>query len=143
MTGAAFLPVGRIERAKLKVTKGEESLLVEGDPDSAYEVRCGKCFSLLHWTSRDGYFGVPYGTLIDEPTLKPMYHQFVGSKAPWYEILDDLPQHTRVLPLITNQQQCFRYPTPTETLAQASVAICERACCYPPNAAASFRPKCS
>ena len=22
-----------------------------------------------------------------------MYHQFVGSKAPWYEILDDLPQH--------------------------------------------------
>jgi hypothetical protein len=43
--------------------------------------------------SRDGYFGVPYGTLIDEPALKPMYHQFVGSKAPWYEILDDLPQH--------------------------------------------------
>ena len=32
MTGAAFLPVGRIERAKLEVTKGEESLLVEGDP---------------------------------------------------------------------------------------------------------------
>jgi hypothetical protein len=93
MTGAAFLPAGRIERAKLKVTKGEESLLVEGDADSAYEVRCGKCFSLLYWTSRDVYLGVPYGTLIDEPTLKPMYHQFVGSKAPWYEILDDLPQH--------------------------------------------------
>jgi hypothetical protein len=93
MTGAAFLPVGRIERAKLRVTQGEESLLVEGDLDSTYEARCGKCFSLLYWTSRDGYFGVPYGTLIDEPTLKPMYHQFVGSKAPWYEILDDLPQH--------------------------------------------------
>jgi hypothetical protein len=60
MTGAAFLPVGRIERAKLKVTKGEESLLVEGDLDSTYEVRCSKCFSLLYWTSRDGYFGVPY-----------------------------------------------------------------------------------
>jgi hypothetical protein len=93
MTGAAFLPVGRIERAKLRVTQGEESLLVEGDLDSTYEARCGKCFSLLYWTSRDGYFGVPYGTLIDEPTLKPMYHQFVGSKAPWYEILDVLPQH--------------------------------------------------
>ena len=93
MTGAAFLTVGRVERAKLKVTKGEESLLVEGDPDSAFEVRCSKCFSLLYWTSRDGYFGVPYGTLVDEPTLTPMYHQFVGSKAPWYQILDDLPQH--------------------------------------------------
>ena len=93
MTGAAFLPVGRIERGKLAVTKGAESLLVEGDLDASYEVRCGECFSLLYWTSSDGYFGVAYGTLADAPTLKPMYHQFVGSKAPWYEILDDLPQH--------------------------------------------------
>jgi hypothetical protein len=93
MTGAAFLPVGRIKRDKLRVTRGAESLLVEGDPDSTYEVRCSECFSLLYWTSRDGCFGVPYGTLNGEPTLKPTYHQFVGSKAPWYEILDDLPQH--------------------------------------------------
>jgi len=99
MTGAAFLPAGRIARDKLTVTKGAESLLVDGDPDSAYEVRCSECFSLLYWTSREGYFGVPYGTLVDEPMLKPMYHQFVGSKAPWYEILDDLPQHdTRPVP---------------------------------------------
>jgi hypothetical protein len=27
-----------------------------------------------------------------------MYHQFVGSKAPWYEILDDLPQHDQRAP---------------------------------------------
>ena len=93
MTGAAFLPVDRIGRGKLTVTKGAESLLVEGDPESDYEVRCGECYSLLYWTSHDEYFGVAYGTLIDEPRLKPMYHQFVGSKAPWYEILDDLPQH--------------------------------------------------
>ena len=38
MTGAAFLPAGRIEREKLTVTKGAESLLVEGDPESTYEV---------------------------------------------------------------------------------------------------------
>jgi hypothetical protein len=93
MTGAAFLPVGRIERGKLTVTKGAGSLLVEGEPESDYEVRCGECYSLLYWTSHDECFGVAYGTLTDEPTLKPMYHQFVGSKAPWYEILDDLPQH--------------------------------------------------
>ena len=93
LTGSAFLPTGRIEREELTVTKGAESLLVHGDPGVAFEVRCAKCFSLLYWTSRDGYFGVPYGTLIDEPTLKPTYHQFVGSKAPWYEIHDDLPQY--------------------------------------------------
>lgn len=28
-----------------------------------------------------------------EPTLKPVGHMFVGSKAPWHEILDDLPRH--------------------------------------------------
>jgi hypothetical protein len=93
MTGAAFFTAGRIARDKLMVTQGAESLLVDGDPDSTYEVRCSECYSLLYWTSRDNHFGVAYGTLIDAPTLKPRYHQFVGSKAQWYEILDDLPQH--------------------------------------------------
>ncbi|HTX46679.1 MAG TPA: hypothetical protein VMD48_10385 [Solirubrobacteraceae bacterium] len=36
---------------------------------------------------------MPYGSLIDEPDLKPTAHMFVGSKASWYEILDGLPQH--------------------------------------------------
>ena len=93
LTGSAFLPWGEIEREKLTVTKGAESLLVDGDPDGAYAVRCGECFSLLYWTPRESYFRVPYGTLVDEPTLKPTGHMFVGSKAPWHEILDDLPQH--------------------------------------------------
>jgi hypothetical protein len=46
MTGAAFLPVGRIERDKLTVTEGADSLLVGGDSDSAFEVRCSECFSI-------------------------------------------------------------------------------------------------
>ena len=91
-TGSAFLPWGEIEREKLRVTKGAESLLVEGDPDANHAMRCGRCWSLLYWT-RDGFVRVPYGTLIDEPALKPTAHMFVGSKAPWHEILDDLPQH--------------------------------------------------
>ena len=91
-TGSAFLPWGEIEREKLRVTKGADSLLVEGDPDATHAIRCGHCRSLLYWT-RDRYVRVPYGTLVDAPTLKPMAHMFVGSKAPWYDILDDLPQH--------------------------------------------------
>jgi hypothetical protein len=92
-TGAAFSSVGQIGRDKLAVTTGAESLFVQGDPDSTYEVRCSKCFTLLYWAYPDGSISVPYGTLNDEPTLRPTHHQFVGSKAPWYEILDDLPQH--------------------------------------------------
>ena len=88
-----ILALGEIEPEKLSVTKGAGSLLVEGDPDASHAVRCGECFSRLYWTGYEGKIRVPYGSLIDEPALKPAAHMFVGSKAPWYEILDDLPQH--------------------------------------------------
>jgi hypothetical protein len=32
------------------------------------------------------------GSLIDSPTIRPTAHIFVGSKAPRFEITDDLPQ---------------------------------------------------
>ena len=92
-TGSAFLPWGEIEREKLRVTKGADALSVlhEG---GEHEVRCRECASRLYWTARGGaYVRVPYGTLVDEPALKPTAHMFVGSKAGWYEILDDLPQY--------------------------------------------------
>lgn len=94
MTGAAFLPWGEIEREKLTVTKGTDSLMPIGDAHAAHELRCGACLSLLYWTVGDGTrIRVPYGSLVDEPGLKPIAHMFVGSKAPWHEILDDLPQY--------------------------------------------------
>jgi hypothetical protein len=96
MTGSAFLPWGEIEPEKLSVTKGTDSLLVDGDVEAAHAVRCGECWSLLYWTVHHHdrtWFRIPYGSLTDEPTLKPTAHMFVGSKAPWYEIFDDLPQH--------------------------------------------------
>ena len=93
-TGSAFLPWGEIERDKLRVTAGADSLMLIGDADAIHEMHCQTCLSLLYWTSRDGtHVRVPYGSLVDEPSLKPTAHMFVGSKAPWHEILDDLPQH--------------------------------------------------
>ena len=90
----AFLPWGEIEREKLRVTNGADSLMVIGDAHADHAMRCGACLSLLYWTVHDRtYVRVPYGSLIDEPGLKPTAHMFVGSKASWYEITDDLPQH--------------------------------------------------
>ena len=93
LTGSAFLPWGEVDGAKLRVTAGADALTVIGDARAAHAVRCSECFSLLYWTARDGKIRVPYGSLVDEPSLKPTAHMFVGSKAPWHEILDDLPQH--------------------------------------------------
>jgi hypothetical protein len=36
---------------------------------------------------------VPAGSLDDDPGLRPAMHIFVGSKAPWFQISDDLPQY--------------------------------------------------
>lgn len=94
MTGSVFLPWGEVERDKLRVTKGSDALLVLGDTRASHEVRCQACLSLLYWSASPGHNArVPYGSLIDEPSLKPTAHIFVGSKASWHEILDDLPQY--------------------------------------------------
>jgi hypothetical protein len=36
--------------------------------------------------------------ILDDPPLQPACHVFVGSKAPWFEITDDLPQYAEYAP---------------------------------------------
>src|SRR3954454_21143534 len=91
-TGSAFKTFAGIERDKLDVVEGAETLLVWGD-DQANHTRCGICGSLLYSVVRDGaYVHVALGSLVDDPTIRPTEHIFVGSKAPWFEITDDLPR---------------------------------------------------
>jgi hypothetical protein len=50
---------------------------------------------LLYSVVRESaYAHVTLGTLVDSPAIRPTAHIFVGSKAPWFTITDDLPQHT-------------------------------------------------
>jgi hypothetical protein len=92
-TGSAFKPFAGIERAKLEVVEGADRLLVWGE-DDANHTRCGVCGSLLYSVVREGeYVHVALGSLVDEPSIRPSEHIFVGSKAAWFEITDDLPQN--------------------------------------------------
>ena len=91
-TGAAFKPLAGIKASKLRVRCGEEDALRYGD-EGGYDLHCGACGSLLYSLVREGrYVHVAMGTLVDEPTIRPTMHIFVGSKAPWFEITDGLPQ---------------------------------------------------
>jgi hypothetical protein len=91
-TGSAFKSFAGIEREKLEVTNGRDSLLVHGD-DGLNDTRCATCGSLLFSVVREGgYVHVALGSLVDEPSIKPTEHIFVGSKASWFDITDDLPQ---------------------------------------------------
>ncbi|MER8440609.1 GFA family protein [Mesorhizobium sp. M1312] len=80
-TGSAFEPFAGIERERLSLTKGEDNLLIFGE-ETGHDTRCKTCGSLLYSV-----------TLVDEPTIRAAQHIFVGSKAKWFTITDDLPQY--------------------------------------------------
>jgi len=91
-TGAAFKPFAGIERDKLELADGGDRLLVVGE-EGLNDTRCAACGSLLFSVVADGdYVHVAMGSLVDAPSLRPTKHIFVGSKAPWFEITDDLQQ---------------------------------------------------
>jgi hypothetical protein len=91
-TGSAFKPFAGIQREKLALTNGSDNLLVVGEEESN-DTRCRTCGSLRFSVVRDGaYVHVAMGSLVDAPSIRPTEHIFVGSKAPWFEITDDLPQ---------------------------------------------------
>ena len=92
-TGSAFKAFAGIERDKLRVTKGDELLMVFGE-DDLNDTRCAECGSLLYSVVREGqWVHVAMGSLVDDPTIRPSDHIYVGSKAPWFEITDDLTQN--------------------------------------------------
>src|SRR3954454_2228188 len=91
-TGSAFKAFARIEREKLELTHGRDSLLVFGEPE-LNDTRCAVCGSLLFSVVNQGaYVHVALGSLVDTPSIRPAEHILVGSKAPWFEITDELPQ---------------------------------------------------
>jgi len=92
-TGSAFKPFAGIAREKLSLTKGADNLMIYGE-ENGNDTHCKTCGSLLYSVVRDGAFvHVAMGTLIDDPSIRPTAHIFVGSKAPWFTITDDLPQY--------------------------------------------------
>ena len=92
-TGSAFKPFAGIERDKLRLMAGHDAVLRYGG-DTTYDLHCGRCGSLLYSDIGTGpYVHVTLGTLVDSPAIRPSAHIFVGSKAPWDEIADQLPQH--------------------------------------------------
>jgi hypothetical protein len=92
-TGSAFKAFAGIERDKLELTAGADALFTVGE-ETQHDTRCRFCGSLLFSVVRDGaYVHVTLGSLIDSPSIRPQEHIFVGSKAAWFEITDDLPQY--------------------------------------------------
>lgn len=92
-TGSAFKPIAGIDIESVRIVAGNRHLMRYGG-GAAHDLHCDICGSLLYSVVRDGAFAhVALGTLVDPPSIRPTAHIFVGSKAEWFEITDDLPQH--------------------------------------------------
>jgi hypothetical protein len=97
-TGSAFKPFAGIARDKFRLSAGDDELLIYGDP-TGHDAHCRRCGSLLYSVVRNGSFvHVAMGTLVDDPGVRPTAHIFVGSKASWHVITDDLPQYQGHIP---------------------------------------------
>ena len=91
-SGTVGLTQGRIPRERFRLLAGAELIRVWRPPDGgAVKAFCSVCGSSLfgaHWPEGDE-ISVRLGTLDGDPGIRPQYHSFVDSRAPWDELPDD------------------------------------------------------
>ena len=93
--GAAFVTWGGVSRADLSYISGEANLKSYSFSDKADSIFCDTCGSriLVDFKPEVDMLYITLGGLDGDFVCPPGFPQFVGSKAPWFEITDDLPQH--------------------------------------------------
>jgi hypothetical protein len=97
--GAAFRSRARVRLEDFRWVQGEELVKYFESSPGFHRGFCGVCGSpIVNRPERTPELGIALGGLDDDPGVRPERHFFVGSKAPWFEITDDLPQHAELPP---------------------------------------------
>ena len=93
--GAAFRTRSTIKKSQFRWVKGEQLLSSYPSSPTTVKTFCSVCGSSLISTylEEPDKMGIPLGGLDQAPNNKAEGHFFVGSKSPWFEITDDLPQY--------------------------------------------------
>ncbi len=86
-----MLTHGRVPRERFRLLRGEELLRVFRPEGGAAKAFCSVCgSSLFGATWPEGpEVSVRFGALDGDPGIRPEYHSFVASKAPWDELAED------------------------------------------------------
>jgi hypothetical protein len=90
--GAAFVTWVLINPDQFRWTSGVEFVKEYESSPGIKRCFCKNCGSRLVVTNSGKVGEVALGTVDGDPGMRPREHIFVGSKAPWYEITDALPQ---------------------------------------------------
>ena len=90
--GAAFATYADFPPSNFKWISGDDLVKVYETSSADGWCFCSECGSSLAGTTRGKVTSITLGTVEGDPGIKPESHIFVGSKAQWHEINDDLPQ---------------------------------------------------
>jgi hypothetical protein len=92
---AAFPTRAKLATCDWKTLTGEEFIKFYESSPGERKGFCSECGSSLFtkFDANPDVLGFPLGTLDTDPKVKATRHVFVGSKAPWFDITDDPPQH--------------------------------------------------
>jgi hypothetical protein len=98
--GTAFRTRAAVRRDRFRFLRGEELLTRYRSSADTVKTFCRICGSPMvnSWDPEPENYGLALGTLETVPEGRPARHIFVGSKAPWFEITDGLPQHDEFPP---------------------------------------------
>lgn len=93
--GAAYATFAGVMRDKFRYVAGADDIATYASSPSNVRVFCSNCGSTILVDPQDEseYLYLSMSVLDGDPTRPAGYHAYVGSKAPWHEITDDLPQH--------------------------------------------------
>ena len=96
--GAAFGTYYFVRADRFRMTGSEGGIRHYRSSNELARAFCGNCGSVVPQMDDDNeHYFIPAGPHTHGPAVP--YHIFVGSKAPWHEITDDLPQHDGDPPL--------------------------------------------
>jgi hypothetical protein len=97
--GAAFATYVSAPLEGFRWVRGEDALLRYQSSPQGVRNSCSVCGSTVPMTLETQALALlPAGPLEGDLGIKPQAHIFVGSKAPWYTITDDVPQHEEYPP---------------------------------------------
>ncbi|MCY1428104.1 Glutathione-dependent formaldehyde-activating enzyme [compost metagenome] len=93
--GSAFATNAPVNAADFHLIHGQNALAEYQSSPGVFRVFCGKCGSPLYSRrpAMPELLRLRIGTLDTPIEGRPTAHIFVGSKAEWCEILDELPQY--------------------------------------------------
>ena len=93
-SGTAFATNASVRAEHFRLIAGRDLLTEYESSPGKFRAFCARCGSpiLSRWTAHPDFVRIRLGTLDDDPGSRPLLHVWVGSKAPWFEITDELPR---------------------------------------------------